>query len=121
MASLIYGNNGNMGKFGIGYKEPVNTDKPSSSGISLIIKPVTKISSSGQTVNQKHMSCTYCKKNGHQKNMCFVCNKKKGKLPFVTNKKGPKKVWVPKDKIIFVADVLNSKVKTQIMVPGQWL
>ena len=38
-----------------------------------------------------------------------------------SNQKGPKKIWVPKDKIMYVADVLNSKVKTPIMVPGQWL
>ena len=35
-----------------------------------------------------------------------------------TNKRGPKK-WVPKDKIIYVADIISSSVETPIMVPGQ--
>ena len=34
-----------------------------------------------------------------------------------TNKRGPRK-WVPKDKIIYVADILNSSVETPVMVPG---
>ena len=45
MASLIYGNNGNIGKSGIGYEEPVKTVKPSSSNVSLVSKPVTNTSS----------------------------------------------------------------------------
>lgn len=40
---------------------------------------------------------------------------------FNTNKRGPKKIWVPKEKIIHVVDVLGSRNKTPIMVPGQWL
>ena len=121
MASLIYGNNGNINKFVLGYEETINSDKPSSSGGSSVSKTVSKTPSSGQTINQKHVHCTYCKKNGHLKNMCFVYDKKKRKFPFVTNKKGPKKIWVSKDKIIYVVDMLNSKVKTPIMVPRQWL
>ena len=30
-------------------------------------------------------------------------------------------MWVPKDKIIHVADIFSSKAKTPIMVPGLWL
>ena len=37
------------------------------------------------------------------------------------NQKGPKKIWVPKDMIIPLADVLSNKKKTPIMVPRQWL
>ena len=37
-----------------------------------------------------------------------------------TNKKGPRK-WVPKDKIIYVADILDSSNETPIMVSGQWM
>src|ERR1044072_9073610 len=37
-----------------------------------------------------------------------------------TNKRGPRK-WVPKDKIIYLADILNSSIKTPVMVPGQWM
>ena len=53
--------------------------------------------------------------------MCFVCNKKKGKHPFLTNKRGLKQIWVPKDKIVFVANILNNRVTTPIIVPGQWI
>ena len=38
-----------------------------------------------------------------------------------TNNKGPKRFWVPKDKIVYVADILCSRVKTPIMVPGLWM
>src|SRR3954466_4884508 len=40
-----------------------------------------------------------------------------------SNKKGPKKMWVPKDKIIPIADILGSKKdKAQhVMVPGLWM
>ncbi|XP_058754629.1 uncharacterized protein LOC131627789 [Vicia villosa] len=34
-----------------------------------------------------------------------------------SNKKGPKKLWVSKKLIIYVADILSSKVKTPVMVP----
>ena len=38
-----------------------------------------------------------------------------------TNTSGPKKIWVPKDKIIYVADVLRSKVKTPNLDSGRWM
>ena len=38
-----------------------------------------------------------------------------------TNKSGPKKIWIPKDKIIHVADIFSSKAETPVMVPGLWL
>lgn len=34
-----------------------------------------------------------------------------------TNKKGLKKIWVPKDKITYIADILSSIVKTLAIVP----
>ena len=85
MVSLIYGNNGNIGTNGLGYEEPLISDKTtsacSSSGSSSANKP-----KSGQ--NKKKPKCAYCKPVG----MCFVCNKKKGKPHFLTYKRGPKKV-----------------------------
>lgn len=38
-----------------------------------------------------------------------------------TNKKGPKKIWVPKDKIVYVAYILSSQVETSILVPRLWM
>ena len=37
-----------------------------------------------------------------------------------TNKRGPRK-WVPKDKIIYLTDILNSSIETPILVSGQWM
>src|ERR1044072_4406422 len=37
-----------------------------------------------------------------------------------TNKKGPRK-WVPKDIIIYLADILNNSIETPVMVSGQWM
>jgi len=41
--------------------------------------------------------------------------------PYANMEKGPKKIWVPKSKIIPVVDVLDSKKETPVMVSGQWL
>ena len=38
-----------------------------------------------------------------------------------TNPRGTKKIWVPKDKIIYVADVLSNKMKTPILDSGHWI
>ena len=35
--------------------------------------------------------------------------------------KGPKTVWVPKEKIIPLADILNPNKKTQILELGKWV
>src|SRR4051812_43232710 len=43
--------------------------------------------------------------------------RKSGKI----NLKGPKRFWVPRDKIIYVADILFRRVNTPIMVPGPWM
>ena len=40
---------------------------------------------------------------------------------FKTNKRRPKKIWVPNEKIILIADVLDNNKQTPIMVPRQWL
>src|ERR1044072_974698 len=36
-----------------------------------------------------------------------------------TNKKGPRK-WVPKNKIIYFADIINSSIRTSSMTSDQW-
>ena len=35
-----------------------------------------------------------------------------------SNQQGPKKLWVPKDKIIYAANVFSCKIETPILVPG---
>ena len=34
---------------------------------------------------------------------------------------GPKRIWVPKSQIIFVADILGRKRMRFKLVPGQWM
>jgi len=38
-----------------------------------------------------------------------------------TNIKGPKTVWVSKEKIIPLVDILNPNKKTQILELGKWM
>src|SRR3954469_5238774 len=37
------------------------------------------------------------------------------------NTKGTKKIWVPKEKIIYVGDIPRSTIETPVMVPGLWM
>jgi len=46
---------------------------------------------------------------------------KKESKTSITNPKGPIKIWVPKSKIVSVADMPKSKGKTKIMLPRQRL
>ena len=52
---------------------------------------------------------------------CRDFPKKGASNTFRTNKKGPKKIWEPKIKIIHVANVFNNRKDKLIMVPKQWL
>lgn len=38
-----------------------------------------------------------------------------------TNLRGPKQIWVPKDKIVYVADILSNKVETPRIAYGKWM
>ena len=61
-----------------------------------------------------------CGKVGHMTSRFKDLPKKDASNAFRTNKKGPTNIWVPKDKIILVADVHDSKKDTPIVVPRQW-
>ena len=37
-----------------------------------------------------------------------------------SNQQEPKKIWVPTDKINYVADVFNNKVETPVLIHGLW-
>ena len=96
MASMIYGVSQNN-KRGIGYVP--SEDKSSTND-----KPKSSFSYHYTHTQAQH----------------FV-NSRKPKVPRnfgKTNHKGPKRFWVPKDKIVYVADILCSRVKTPVMVPG---
>lgn len=115
MASMIYGVSGNNRK-GIGYEKPKGKEPYHSKSVDDMIIKVTPLYSQleyGHTHDIKYTSTTYST-NFH--------DKPKFKQNFRnSNRKGPKKIWVPKEKIIYVSDVLNSKVETPVMVPGLWM
>lgn len=50
---------------------------------------------------------------------CKDLPKKGASNAFRINKRGPKKIWIPKDKIILDANVLDNRKDTSIMVPEQ--
>ena len=59
---------------------------------------------------------------GHTHDLKYTSNDYSAKPKFKqnfgkTNKQGPKKIWVHKDKIIYIADIFSSKAKTPVMVP----
>ena len=113
MASMIYGVSGNNRR-GIGYENPKGkeTYKPKHVDEMVITyKPLHKQFSFGRTHDIKYTS--YSKK---------FHAKPKFKQNFRnSNQKGPKNIWVPKEKRIYVAYVLNNEVETPIMVPGLWM
>ena len=51
----------------------------------------------------------------------FNHNSLKKKRPARTNPRGPIKIWVPKNEIVYVAGVSKRKDKATFLVPGQWL
>ena len=107
MASMIYGVSRN-GRKGIGYQGKVS---PPKKVMDLVIKrtPLKSHFTYGHTHDLKYTSNDYSAKPKFKQNF--------GK----TNKPGPKKIWVPKDKIIYVADIFSSKAKTPVMVPRLWM
>ena len=65
--------------------------------------------------------CYFCGKTGHMTSKCKNKPKKGTTNTFMANTNGPKMIWVPKKKIIPIANVLDSKKQMFIMVPRQWL
>jgi hypothetical protein len=114
MASMIYGVSGNNRR-GIGCETPKGKEAyqaPKSVDEMIITyKPLHKQFEFGHTHDIKYTSSS----GNFRAKPKFKQNFRN------TNKKGPKKIWVPKEKIMYVADVLNSEVETPIMVPGLWM
>jgi hypothetical protein len=123
MASLIYGVSRNDRK-GLGCIESIKPDKsqkvkPKPLYVHFVLAG-TELDTSAQT--QKHtkdknyvLKPKYHAQISHDypsaKRPKVVRNSRKA------NKRGPKK-WVPKDKIIYGADILNNSAETPVMVPG---
>ena len=74
-----------------------------------------------KTTTQPNFIKNVCKKNVYSSSIDFFNKRSKYYGSPRANQKGPKKIWVPKDMIIPLADVLSNKKKTPVMVPGQWL
>ena len=107
MASMIYGVSRN-GRIGIGYKGKVSQPKKVKD---LVIKrtPLYSHFTTGQTHDIKHAGkASYTKPKFKQNFGNSISH-------------GPRKIWVPKDKIIYVADIFNSKVETPVLTPGLWM
>ena len=90
-------------KFGIGY---CNSEEDEAPKISKLINKT-----------KERKKCSLCKKNGHNITQCWYNKKRKPKA----NQSGPKKIWVPKNLIIPLADVLNRTKQTPKLVLGQWM
>ena len=59
--------------------------------------------------------CYFCGKLGHMMPKCMDRPRIGASNGFKANTKGPKKIWVPKKRIIPVADVFDSRKQTPIM------
>ena len=109
MASMIYGVSRNNRK-GLGYKAPRGKEiyKPKFvDEIKITYKPLYKQFEFGHTHDIKYTSYS---EDFHVK--------PKFKQNFGnTNQKGPKKIWVPKEKIIYVADILEGDCEAPILAP----
>lgn len=115
MASMIYGVSRNNRK-AIGYEPPSGkSSEPPKAVDDMIIKytPLYSNFKFGHSHDIKYTSSD--KKFKDLNKPKFPVNYRR------TNPKGPKKMLVPKDKIIYVADVLNSQVKTPVLVPVLWV
>ena len=99
---MIYGVSG-KNRRGIGYEPPKGKE-------TYIPNLVAKMTFTYKPPNKQF-------KFGHSHDIKYTSHSRNS----YANPKGPKKIWVPKDKIIFVADVLNSSIETPVMVPGLWV
>src|ERR1044072_4705150 len=133
MASLIDGVSNNNRK-GLGYSEPYEDHK------NLNKKPKAlyeQFVPSGTHVRSSEPTHSEGSRRQPQKRNMSSRTKAHAQIPFKypaaksskvprtsgkkkTNQEGPSK-WVPKSKIVYLADLLDGPRETPIMVPGQWV
>jgi len=65
--------------------------------------------------------CYFYGRTGHMTFRCKDCPKKGSPNPFMTNTKGPQKIWVPKKRIFPITNILDNRKQMLVMVPKQWL
>ena len=108
MASMIYGVSRNNRK-GLGYKSPRGKEiyKPKYvDEMKMTYNPLHKQFEFGHTHNIKYMSLS---------ESLYVKPRFKQNLR-TSNQKRPRRIWVPKEKIIYVADILKGDVETPTLV-----
>jgi len=66
--------------------------------------------------DEQTIVCNFCGKIGHMISKCRHLPKTGSSNSFKTNQKGPKKIWVPKEKIFPIANIFNHNKNTTIMV-----
>src|SRR3954463_6056747 len=143
LASMIYAVSGNK-RVGIGFEGETPYKLESVDDMKISYKPLYNQFKYGHSHDIRHTSLAksfhiaHTKKHvtqprryheTHVKNyhavppMSFNAKPKFNQNLKKSNKKGPKKMWVPKDKIIPIADILGCKEdKAQhVMVPGLWM
>src|SRR4051812_11133935 len=143
LASMIYAVNGNK-RVGIGYEGETPYKLEFVEDIKITYKPLYDQFKYGHshdirlTSHAKSFHVTHTKNHVTQRRKYQVAKPKEYHAvpPGVyhanpkfnqnlrrTNKKGPKKLWVHKEKIISVADILGSKEEKakHVMVPGLWV
>src|ERR1044072_6280902 len=132
MASLIYGISNNN-KNGLGYSEPFEKHKTLNKKSKALYE---QFAPSGTHIRSYELTHSEGSRRQPQKRNKSSMTRPHAQIPLKypatkspkvprtsgkkTNKRGPRK-WVPKNKIIFLADILNSSIETPIMEPGQWM
>lgn len=115
MASMIYGVSRNN-RSGIGYKPPSGKRFERPKSVDEMILKYTPLYSQfkyGHAHDLKYTRSGEIFKYAYQPKFQEKIRK--------TNKRGPKRIWVPKDIIIFVADVLSKNAKTPPLETGKWM
>src|SRR4051812_37370013 len=135
LASMIYGVSGNR-RFGFGYEGDTSHKFEPVDDLKITYKPLydqfkyghahdIRLTSHAQKFNTVHTKkhVTQPKEYHAVPPVKYSAKPKFNQSLRKTNKKGPKKLWVPKEKIISVADILGSKEdkKQNVMVPGLWV
>ena len=68
--------------------------------------------------DEETILCYFCGKVGHMTSKCRHLRKTRSSNAFRINKKGPKNIWIPKEKII---PIFNHNKDTPTMVLWHWL
>src|SRR4051812_15289121 len=130
LASMIYGVSGNK-RIDIGFKGETPYKLETVDEMIIKYKPLYEKFKHGHSHDIKNTSHSHSFHITHTKKYTVAQSRKSYVKPHAksqfdqnfrrTNPKGPKRMWVPKDKIIPVANLLQSSKDKHVMVPGLWM